>query len=177
MGPGSFRNISLIGMPGSGKSTVGVILAKAAAMAFVDTDIRIQQREGATLQEIVDARGHLALRRIEEEVILSLDLRGHVIATGGSAVYSPSAMAHLRHLGAVVYLETGLPTLRARLGEAAGRGIAKRPDQSIGDLYRERTPLYASAAHLTVACEGLSQEAVAEAVLRGLPFLRGVPLR
>ena len=125
-------NIVLIGMPGSGKSTVGVILAKMASLDFVDTDILIQRAAGKSLQEIVDADGYLVLRRIEEEVLLKLDCRDHVIATGGSAVYSPAAISHLKKDGVIVFLDVDIETLQSRIRNYETRGLAKRPDQDTG---------------------------------------------
>jgi len=115
-------NIVLIGMPGSGKSTVGVILAKKTSRAFVDTDVLIQTSRQQTLQEIVDTQGCAALRAIEEELLLGLSVQNHVIATGGSAVYSDRAMAHLQSDGIIVFLDADLPTLEARVGDASARG-------------------------------------------------------
>ncbi|MEE9255278.1 MAG: shikimate kinase, partial [Pseudomonadales bacterium] len=108
-------NIVLIGMPGAGKSTVGVILAKRTARDFVDTDLLIQKTEKRSLQEILDADGYLGLRRIEERVLLSMELCGHVIATGGSAVYSDAAMDHLRRMGIVVFLDVDLDAIKSRV--------------------------------------------------------------
>ena len=128
-------NIALIGMPGSGKSTVGVLLAKASGRDFVDTDLLIQSRAGATLQTIVDENGYEALREVEEQVLLSLQLSNHVIATGGSVVYSEPGMAHLKTSSVVVFLDVSLETVRERIGDYSLRGISKRPDQTIEDLF------------------------------------------
>lgn len=153
-------NIVLIGMPGAGKSTVGIILAKMTSRDFIDTDILIQLSTGRSLQEIVDTDGPLALRRIEEEVILSLAGRRHVIATGGSAVYSAAAMDHLRSNGTVVFLDVDLSALLSRIHNIHSRGIAKLPEQSLEDLFAERQVLYRKYADITIACAGLSQEEV-----------------
>jgi shikimate kinase len=162
-------NIVLIGMPGSGKSTVGVILAKYLSRNFIDTDVLIQTQQGRTLQDIVDRDGYAALRRIEEQVLLSLDLRGHVIATGGSAVYSEAAMAHLRSHGIVVFLRVDLPALRTRVHDYDTRGLAKRPDQSLEDLFEERGTLYSQFADLTIDCAGLTHEEVCAGIMNKLP--------
>ncbi len=153
-------NIVLIGMPGAGKSTVGIILAKMTSRDFIDTDILIQLSTGRSLQEIVDTDGPLTLRSIEEEVILNLSGRHHVIATGGSAVYSAAAMDHLRSNGTVVFLDLDLPAVRSRIYNIDTRGIARRPEQSLEELFEERLVLYRKYSDITIACEGLSQEEV-----------------
>jgi shikimate kinase len=161
-------NVVLIGMPGAGKSTVGVILAKQASKGFVDTDVLIQTAEKRSLQQIVDTGSYLALRDIEERVLLSLTLKDHVVATGGSAVYSESAMGHLKRIGVVVFLDVSLAVLQSRLGDFQSRGIARRSDQTLSDLYQERTVLYAKYADITVDCESLSQEQVSQRILHEL---------
>lgn len=158
-------NIILIGMPGSGKSTVGVILAKLTARNFVDTDVLIQVSAGKSLQEIVDKDGYMALRRIEEETLLGLACRGHVIATGGSAVYSAKAMEHLKSDGVTVFLDADIATLEARVRDYARRGVAKLPDQTFADLFAERYPLYGKYADITVNCAGLSHEEVCARII------------
>ena len=157
-------NIVLIGMPGSGKSTVGIVLAKLCLRDFLDTDVLIQSREGTKLQDIIDSRGHSALRKIEEQVILSLSLKNHVIATGGSAIYSDSAMVHLKQNGWIVFLDVSLEILEARIGDYSARGIAKRPDQTIMDLFEERGKLYRKYADYTIQCDHLSQDEVSAAI-------------
>ena len=158
-------NIVLIGMPGSGKSTVGVILAKMASLDFVDTDILIQ-RAGKSLQEIIDADGYLVLRRIEEEVLHKLDCCDHVIATGGSAVYSPAAISHLKEDGVIVFLDVDIETLQSRIRNYETRGLAKRPDQTLEELFSERLALYREYADITISGAGLTQEEVCDAILR-----------
>jgi len=161
-------SIVLIGMPGAGKSTVGVLLAKLTCRSFVDTDVLIQSQEGRPLQEIVDREGYLALRRIEEQVITGYGCTGCVVATGGSAVYSPAAMAHLKKHGMVVFLDADLPTLEVRVKDYGTRGLAKRPDQSFRDLFDERAPLYRKYADITVDCSGRTHEEVCDAVIEAL---------
>lgn len=156
----SHSNIILIGMPGAGKSTVGVVLAKLTSRDFVDTDVLIQASQKRTLQDIVDTDGYIALRNIEEEVLLGLSVRNCVIATGGSAVYSDSAMTHLKSGGRVIFLDVDVATLESRIHDFRTRGLAKRADQSFADLFRERFTLYAEYADITVACAGLTQEEV-----------------
>ena len=123
-------NVTLIGMPGSGKSTIGVVLAKRINLQFVDTDLIIQTTHHKTLQQIMDAEGFDTFCRIEEEAVLSLDVDHHVVATGGSVVYGPEGMAHLKQLGKVVFLKTDLETLKQRLSNMATRGIALKPGQA-----------------------------------------------
>lgn len=162
------NTISLIGMPGAGKSTIGVVLAKLSGRRFVDTDLDIQVRAGATLQQILDSRGHQYLRALEQEVLLGIDLDGAVIATGGSAVYSEPAMQRLKIAGPVVYLEASLATLEKRVAAAPLRGIACDPGQTFTDIFAERTPLYLRYADLIVDAAAGSPEAVATTILREL---------
>jgi shikimate kinase len=161
-------NIILIGMPGSGKSTVGVLLAKRLGMGFVDTDLLIQERAGRTLQDIVDHDGYQTLRRIEEEVLLAMNVRHKVISTGGSAVYSAAAMDHLKANGVVVFLEIPFPLVLARIGDHSARGISRRPEQSLEALFEERSELYARYADLTISGEGRHQDEVCEAIVLAL---------
>jgi shikimate kinase len=163
--PKHSSNIVLIGMPGSGKSTVGIILAKLTSRRFVDTDILIQTTEGQTLQEIVDTQGYMALREIEERSLLGLDCFGHVIATGGSAVYSHAAMTYLKSNGIAVFLNVDLPVLEARIRDYATRGLAKHPDQSLEDLFKERFTLYKKYADVTIDCKHFTQEEVCEKII------------
>ena len=159
-------NIVLIGMPGAGKSTVGVILAKLTSRDFVDTDVLIQTVHGRSLQDIVDRDGHLSLRRIEEEVLLGLNCRNHVIATGGSAAYSDAAMGHLKTHGVVVFLDVDLPTLQSRVNDYDTRGLAKRPDQSFEELYEERFALYTKYADVKLKGADLTQEGVCSEIIK-----------
>jgi shikimate kinase len=161
-------NIVLIGMPGSGKSTVGVILAKLTRRNFVDTDVLIQTSQSRSLQDIVDSEGYLVLREIEEKVILTHDCRNCVIATGGSAVYSRAAMEHLKKDGVVVFLKADLQTLEARVQDYSTRGLAKRPDQSLADLFAERSALYTRYADMFVECRGLTHEEVCARIIKEL---------
>jgi shikimate kinase len=164
-------NVVLIGMPGSGKSTVGVILAKQSARDFIDTDVIIQTSAGRSLQDIVNREGYMALRRIEEETLLGISLRNHVIATGGSAVYSEAAMIHLKSQGTAVFLHVDLPTLKARIQDFGTRGLAKAPGQSLDDLYDERLLLYRKYADLGVECGNLTHEDVSSKIIEELRSL------
>lgn len=147
------KNIVLIGMPGAGKSTVGVILAKTLGMTFVDTDIAIQEQAGRLLQEIIDSEGPDAFLATEEETVLSIHCRNSVIATGGSVVFSRKAMDHLKKAGVVVYLEISCEEMIRRLKNITTRGIVLVAGQSLSDMYYERVPLYEKYADITVDCE------------------------
>ena len=160
------RNLIFIGMPGSGKSSVGVLAAKRLGMGFVDTDLLIQEEAGRTLQEIVDQDGYQALRHIEEQVLLKLSVENQVISTGGSAVYSDAAMRHLKANGTVVFLDIPLDVVIQRIGDYSLRGISRRPDQSLSELFDERFALYSRYADITVKGEGLTQDQVCEAVVK-----------
>lgn len=158
-------NIILIGMPGSGKSTVGVILAKFTSKGFIDSDVLIQTRQGKTLQEIVDKEGHMVLRQIEENVLLSLQCQNQVISTGGSAAYSHPAMTHLHADGVVIFLHADIDTLRKRIQNFDTRGLAKKPDQSFDDLFEERFELYTRYADIIIESSGHTQEEVCNQII------------
>lgn len=161
----SSKNLILIGMPGSGKSTVGVILAKQLTRPFLDTDILIQLVEKRSLQDIIDNDGYLALRRIEEQVLLDVACDHHVIATGGSAAYSDKAMTHLRTNGIVIFLDASLHTLNRRIHNYQTRGLAKRPDQSFSDLFKERFDLYSRYADMSIDSNDRSQDEVCDEIV------------
>jgi shikimate kinase len=163
--PPNARNLVLIGMPGVGKSTVGVLLAKAARQDFLDTDVLIQAREGRSLQEILDTEGRTAFLRLEERYLLDLDRSGCVIATGGSAVYSAPAMERLAAGGRIVYLRLPLEVLHERIANLAVRGIVKEPHQTLAEIFRERSPLYARWAQVAVDCLGRTPDQVVGDVL------------
>jgi shikimate kinase len=157
-------NVTLIGMPGSGKSTVGIILSKKLSLGFIDTDIMIQMSQGQSLQEIIEASGYLHLREIEERELLKISVQHYVIATGGSAVYSDKAMSHLRDLSHIVFLEVDYDTCRKRIHNFETRGIAKSDTQTFRNLYDERQLLYRKYAELTVDCNTRDQEEIAEEI-------------
>ena len=161
-------NVILIGMPGVGKSTLGVLLAKALGYRFLDTDLVLQAQEGRLLREIIAAEGIDGFLALEGRVCGSLQADRSVIATGGSVVYSPEAMAHLRSMGTVVYLKLGYNALARRLGSLKKRGVILRPGQTLKTLYPERTPLYAQYAHLTVDCGGQDVEQSVALILQRL---------
>ena len=148
----SKKPIILIGMPACGKSTVGVLLAKRLGYRFVDSDLHIQEAEGKLLQEIIDEQGMDGFIKIEEKVNLTLGTSQSrwVIATGGSAVYSPAAMAHFREIGTVVYLKLSYTTVRRRLGNFSHRGVVMPEGYTLRRLYDERCKLYETYAHITI---------------------------
>ena len=161
-------NIVLVGMPGAGKSTVGVLLAKRTARGFVDTDVLIEVRECLLLQEILDQSDYRNLRRIEQEVLLDLHVRRHVIATGGSAAYSEKSMLHLKKHGVIVFLDVPCDRLDERVGNFDTRGIACPPDMTLPEIYAERRPLYQKWADITVPCGSQGHEEVVAAVMDAL---------
>ena len=161
-------NIILIGMPGAGKSTVGVLLAKTLGYAFLDTDLVIQQREGALLQSLVDSLGVEAFLDVEADAICSVECRGTVIAPGGSAVCRERAMSHLKALGRIVYLHLPLEELERRLNNISTRGIAMAPGETLADLFAYRAPLYRNYADLTVDVGRQSLEETVALLLRAL---------
>jgi shikimate kinase len=158
-------NIVLIGMPGSGKSTVGVLLAKLLSRGFVDTDLLIQSAQGRSLQRIVDTDGFMALRGIEEQMLLQLHCSNQVIATGGSAAYSRPAMTHLKQNGIIVFLHADLETLHKRVGDFSKRGLTKSPGQSLEDLFVERLSLYTAYADIIIDCCRLTHEEVCARII------------
>lgn len=157
------RNIILIGMPGAGKSTVGVVLAKRLGYAFVDSDLVIQEKYGRLLQDLIEEYGVEGFRELENGVNSGIDVQRSVIATGGSAVYGREAMEHFRKIGTVVYLKLPYAEIAERVGDLNARGVSMVPGQTLEDLYKERTPLYEKYAHITINCEGkMLRELVAE---------------
>lgn len=164
-------NLVLVGMPGVGKSTVGVLLAKYLGYGFLDTDIHIQEREKRKLSEIIAAGGIEGFKKFEERAILSLALSAHVIATGGSVVYSRRAMQHLGLGGKIIFLDIAPELLVQRLGNLDARGVVYAPGQTLLQLYRERHPLYVRYADIRVSCNGLSPEEVKSRIIERLDVL------
>ena len=146
--------ITLIGMPGAGKSMMGIALAKALGYRWIDGDKAIEQKTGRALQNIINEDGLAAFQKIEEEVLLSLTDEKTVISTGGSAIYYDAAMKNFRAHGKVVYLYVGVEEILRRLGDYSKRGIVLAPGKTIYDLYAERTPLYEKYADIVINCDG-----------------------
>lgn len=163
------NNIVLIGMPGVGKSTIGVILAKELGYQFVDSDLLIQKRERKLLRQIIAKEGVDGFIAIENEVNASIHVQNSVIATGGSVVYGKQAMEHLKQIGTVVYLKLNYKSLEKRLGNLKGRGVVLRPGQDLRALYEERTVLYEDYADLVVDEENKDIEATLQTILECLP--------
>jgi shikimate kinase len=163
-----FRNIALIGMPGAGKSTVGVLLAKLCALAFTDTDLLIQTGEGQRLEQIIQRLGIEGFCELEARYLAGLPEGAGVIATGGSVVYRPAGMARLKDLGPVIYLNVPPAVLARRLGDLDQRGVIHAPGQSLADLDRERDPLYRRHADHVIDCNDLSPEPVALRIMAKL---------
>ena len=153
---GNKNNIILIGMPGVGKSTIGVVLAKILGYKFVDSDLVIQEKTGRLLKDIIAQDGIDEFVKIENEINAGLDVEKSIIATGGSVVYGEEAMEHLREIGTVVYLKLDLYSLSRRLGSLEKRGVVLKKNQTLKDLFNERTPLYEKYADIIVNEHGCS---------------------
>lgn len=162
------NNVVLIGMPGAGKSTIGVLLAKSLLKSFVDTDLVIQGKFGSSLCELIEKHGTDGFLQIENDVIENADFANSVIATGGSVVYGESAMAKLKENGRVVYLKLPLKEIEKRLSNIHTRGVAMKNGSTLGELFDERLPLYEKYADVTVECKGLTAEECVDEIVRGV---------
>lgn len=162
------ENIILIGMPGVGKSTAGVVLAKILGYHFIDADILIQDQEGRLLSQIIEEEGVSAFIEIENRVNSNIQAERSVIATGGSVVYGKEAMEHLSKIGKVVYLKVSYEILSERLKDIKGRGVVLAEGQSLEDIYNERSPLYEKYAQIVVNQEGLNVEKTIEEIIKNL---------
>ncbi len=158
-------NIVLIGMPGCGKSTCGVLAAKALLKNFFDTDLLIQNNENSTLQNILDEKGIEYFKKAEEDAIVSLNIRGTVIATGGSVVYSEKAMEHLKEIGKVIYLHLSYETMEKRIDNITTRGVVLAKNTTLKDMYNERLSLYNKYADEVVYCDDLTVEQTVEQIV------------
>ncbi len=159
------KNIVLIGMPGCGKSTCGVLVAKTLCMDFWDTDLIIQKNENMPLQRIIDTKGNDYFRGAEETACLSFPFQNAVVATGGSVVYSPKAVAHLKEKGIAVYLRISYETMRRRIADIEHRGILLRNGETLKEMFCERQSLYEQYADLTVDCDGRGIEKTVSAIV------------
>lgn len=161
-------NLVLIGMPGVGKSTVGVILAKVLGYEFLDSDLLIQKEENALLREIIEKKGLDGFLEIENRVNAFIETTKAVIATGGSVVYCQEAMEHLKEIGTVIYLKLDYSILQRRLGNLKGRGVVLREGQTLKGLYNERTPLYEKYADIVIDEKKLNVEQTLQKILEEL---------
>ncbi|MCI6647330.1 MAG: shikimate kinase [Oscillospiraceae bacterium] len=159
------KNIVLIGMPGAGKSTVGVVLAKAMHMRFLDTDLSVQERMGECLQDTINREGKEGFLKIENEVLSTIHVKNTVIATGGSVVYGKEAMAAMEDGGVLVYLQYTYPTIESRLTNLDVRGVAMGPGETLRQVYDDRIPRYEAAADVTIPCEGKEVDDIVAAIM------------
>jgi shikimate kinase len=162
------NNIILIGMCGVGKSTVGVLLAKALSRYFLDTDVYIQAIEQKSLQEIIDQQGLEKFCQIEESHILCIDVKNVVIATGGSVIYSDRAMKHLAKNGTIIHLDLAYDLIEKRITNLDSRGVVMAKGQTLKSLYNERHPLYRKYADITIDCDGLNHDEVVSAIIKAM---------
>ncbi|MDO4542555.1 MAG: shikimate kinase [Bacillota bacterium] len=168
------NNIVLIGMPGVGKSTIGVILAKITGRTFIDTDLLIQEQQGKLLKDIIAHRGVEGFLAIEDQVLASIKTNNAVIATGGSAVYGKNAMAHLKEGGTIVYLKLDIASLSRRLSNIKNRGVVYKEGQTLEDIFAERCQLYEKYADITIEEGSHDPETVIEKLLIALaPLNKG----
>ncbi len=162
------KNIVLIGMPGAGKSTIGVLLAKSTLMDFTDTDLLIQKKYSSALCDIINEKGIDEFLKIENDVICEAEFHNCVVATGGSAVYGEKAMEKLKNSGTVVYLKVDAAELKKRINNIHTRGIAMKEGTTIDELYSERAPLYEKYADITVDCASLTPEQCVDEIIRNI---------
>lgn len=159
-------NIILTGMPGAGKSTVGVVLAKRLGYRFTDSDLVIQEKTGKLLYQLIEELGEAGFLALENEINASIEEENSVIATGGSAVYGEEAMEHFRKMGTVVYLKLPYEELQERLGNLHERGVVLKEGATLSDLYKERVPLYERYAHRIIDCAGKPIRSIVEEIAR-----------
>ena len=164
--------ITLIGMPGCGKSCMGRALAGKLKMKLVDSDKLIERRYEKKLQVLIDELGVEAFRKIEEETISSIEGENLIVSTGGSAVYSDAAMQHLKKLGKVIYLYCSFDIVKERLGDFSKRGVVLKPGQTLMDLYNERVPLYRKYADITILCDGNAFPQYQQSAIRAISRYR-----
>jgi len=167
----SNNNMVLIGMPGVGKSTIGVILAKVLGYQFLDADLLIQEQEGKLLKDIIAEVGTDGFIEVENRVNANINCTKTIIATGGSVIYGQEAMEHLKEIGTVVYLKVSFPILEKRLSDIKGRGVVLKEGQTLYDLYMERTPLYEKYADVQISEEGLNVEETVDLLVNKLQNL------
>ena len=165
------NNVTLIGMPGVGKSTLGVVLAKVMEYQFLDADLLIQKEEKRRLSRIIQEEGIEGFKAIENRVNASIEAHHAIIATGGSVVYGKEAMEHLAEIGTILYLEVPYAALEKRLADIKGRGVVLKEGQDLHDLFLERTPLYEQYADIRISEEGLNVEQTVEQIIEKLELM------
>ena len=166
------NNLILIGMPGAGKSTVGVILAKVLGYSFIDSDLLIQEQEKSLLKDIIANKGLDKFIEIENQINSEIKAEKTVIATGGSVIYGKEAMEHLSNIGTVIYIQLSLETLETRLGNMKQRGVAFKPGQNLKSLYVERCPLYEKHGDIIINGDNKTVEEVLDSMIRAItPFI------
>ncbi|MDD7984828.1 shikimate kinase [Lentisphaera marina] len=158
-------NIVMVGMPGAGKSTIGVLLAKETSFDFLDVDVYIQGQEHRRLQEIIDLEGIDVFKGLEEKYLCQIDVDGVVVSTGGSAIYSQKGISALSQKGLVIFLKINMQTLEERLGDFSTRGVVIAPGQTFEDLFAERNKLYSEAADLVIECDGKTQDELVDEIV------------
>ncbi len=161
-------NLTLIGMPGAGKSTIGIILAKYLGLGFIDTDLLIQINQQKSLQQIIDESDHLNLRAIEEKEIIKINIENHIISTGGSVAYSEKAMEHLLGISKMIFLKVNFEEIKKRIHNFETRGIAKTKNQTFKALFDERQILYKKYAEITIDCNESNQEELAVQIIKSI---------
>jgi len=165
-------SIVLIGMPGAGKSTIGILLAGKLGLEFVDTDTSIEQESGKSIQELLDQSGYLNVRAVEEDVLLKVATKGKVVATGGSAVYSAAGMAHLKTNAVTVFLDINIEEVNQRINNFDGRGIVRKPNQTLTELFVERRELYLRYADIHLKCNNQDIEQCLQQLIKSTqPFI------
>jgi len=160
------ENVVMVGMPGAGKSTIGVLLAKETSFDFLDVDVYIQGQEHRRLQEIIDVEGIGVFKELEEKYLCEIDVNGVVVSTGGSAIYSKKGINSLKKKGLVIFLKINMKTLEERLGDFSTRGVVIAPGQTFEDLFAERNKLYGEAADLIIECDGKTQDELVEEIAK-----------
>lgn len=165
------KNLILIGMPAVGKSTLGVLLAKAMCCDFCDTDLLIQKDCGTSLCEYIENYGTAEFIKFEEKTLLSLNAENTIIATGGSAVYGKNAMAHLKKNGIIIYLRATAEELKKRIGDIKTRGVVLLHGNTVEDILKERLPLYEKYADITIDCDGSSPEENLEKIIKAVNLI------
>jgi shikimate kinase len=161
-------NVVMVGMPGAGKSTIGVLLAKEMSLDFLDVDVYMQGREGRRLQDIIDNEGIEFFSEMEDRYLQEISVMDTIISTGGSAIYAVDGMKHLKRRGVVIFLKINMKTLEERLGDFSTRGVVMRAGQTFEQLFQERNKLYSAEADEVIECDGKNQETLVKEIIERL---------